>query len=180
MNLLGKRLLRALDARRLNQTQLAAKLGLKKNAVSTWITGKNVPDEVNLRQIAEILKVPVAYLLALDPRATPDNVDDAEPVATLLRRYRESRAHEDVMITPEAAAAIIGSVRMVVGIARTFEEEVTPDQRVIARAILATAENALATVEQLLRGGGLLLIDVDVSRQTTKQQLKVPTPRKRK
>ncbi len=183
MNLLGRRLVRAMDARKLNQTQLAAKLGLKKNAVSTWITGKNVPDEANLRRIAEILKVPAAYLLALDPQATSGNVDDAEPVATLLRRYRESRsatAHGDVVLTQEAALAILSSVRTVENIARTLGEEVPPDQRTIVRAIQITAESALATVEQSLRAGGLILIDVESLGHTSEQPAKAPLLRKRK
>ena len=51
----GKRIKAARNAKGLSQEQLGAKLGVSFQAVSTWETGKNIPDAEHLPVLAKEL-----------------------------------------------------------------------------------------------------------------------------
>ena len=56
----------------LSQEALADALGVTRQAVSKWETGKSVPDTENLRQMAQVLAVSTDYFLGEAP--APENV----------------------------------------------------------------------------------------------------------
>lgn len=86
---IGEKIRKHRKARGLTQTELGELLGVQKNAVSKWETGRveDIPTG-KIRQMAELFDVPVAYLVQdemLDTAATRDQ----DRLAALLDRLNE-------------------------------------------------------------------------------------------
>lgn len=63
MGTMGQRIRDSRQAAKLTQTQLGRLLGVTKGAVSTWETGRNVPDLPLFIGLCEKLKVSADYIL---------------------------------------------------------------------------------------------------------------------
>ena len=48
---------------RINQVQLAAKIGVKQNTVSSWVLGKKEPNISSLWRLADYFEVDIDYLV---------------------------------------------------------------------------------------------------------------------
>jgi repressor LexA len=59
---------------RYSQEQIARKLGLTQGSVSSWETGRNVPDTQTLIDLASILGIPLENLISDEPRRELDSV----------------------------------------------------------------------------------------------------------
>ena len=57
----------------LSQEELADRLGVTRQAVSKWETGKSVPDSENIRRMTAVLAVSADYFLGSDSTATDDS-----------------------------------------------------------------------------------------------------------
>jgi len=62
-NIFGSILKELRKANKVNQTELADRLGVSRSAISTWETGANEPDTQTLLKIANFFDVSVSYLL---------------------------------------------------------------------------------------------------------------------
>lgn len=62
MNIFANRLKQAMDEQGVNQTDLCAKVGLGKSSVSQYLSGKNTPNDLRLKMIADALNVSPAWL----------------------------------------------------------------------------------------------------------------------
>jgi len=62
-NIFGSILKELRKANKVNQTELADRLGVSRSAISTWETGANEPDTQTLLRIANFFDVSVSYLL---------------------------------------------------------------------------------------------------------------------
>lgn len=60
---------------RLSQEELAHRLGVTRQAVSKWETGRSVPDTENIRRMAAALAVSSDYFLGSDPIGTADAME---------------------------------------------------------------------------------------------------------
>ncbi len=56
----------------LSQEELAERLGVTRQAVSKWETGKSVPDTENIRRMTVVLAVSADYFLGSDSAGTSD------------------------------------------------------------------------------------------------------------
>ena len=62
----GARLTRAMEARGIARTDLAAASGVSKQALSNWVSGKNEPNLRQLRKVASAVGVSIGYLVGED------------------------------------------------------------------------------------------------------------------
>ena len=51
----------------INQVQLAAKIGVKQNTVSSWVLGKKEPNIGSLWRLADYFEVDIDYLVGRKP-----------------------------------------------------------------------------------------------------------------
>lgn len=51
----------------INQVQLAAKIGVKQNTVSSWVLGKKEPNISSLWRLADYFEVDIDYLVERKP-----------------------------------------------------------------------------------------------------------------
>ena len=51
----------------INQVQLAAKIGVKQNTVSSWVLGKKEPNISSLWRLADYFEVDIDYLVGRKP-----------------------------------------------------------------------------------------------------------------
>lgn len=74
---------------KMTQTELGERLGVQKNAVSKWETGRveDIPTG-KIRQMAELFDIPVAYLME-DERMTPATDSAQERLAELFDRLND-------------------------------------------------------------------------------------------
>ena len=63
MGVFAERLKEAMTTRKMTQLQLAATVGLGKSSISQYLSGRNIPNTLNLKQIANALDVSVDWLL---------------------------------------------------------------------------------------------------------------------
>ena len=65
----GENLMRSRKKSGLSQEEVAAKLGVSRQTVSNWETGRNLPDIEALKALAEALEVPVEQLIYQEGRS---------------------------------------------------------------------------------------------------------------
>lgn len=59
---------------RYSQEQIARKLGVTQGSVSSWETGRNLPDTQTMISLAKVLDVPVENLVSDEPRRDLDSI----------------------------------------------------------------------------------------------------------
>ena len=59
---------------RYSQEQIARKLGITQGSVSSWETGRNIPDTQTMIRLAKVLDVPVESLVSDEPRRDLDSI----------------------------------------------------------------------------------------------------------
>ena len=81
---IGQKIKQHRKAMKMTQTELGERLGVQKNAVSKWETGRveDIPTG-KIRQMAEMFDVPVAYLMQ-DEMATPATDGEQDTLAALF------------------------------------------------------------------------------------------------
>ena len=112
----GERIRKARLRADMTQEQLANKLGICHNSISSWENGVNSISIETLKKIADALGVPVAEFLGMDSAAAGCEVSDRERLIGLLFQVVKQGAQEDadpekVRILPETArllAELIG------------------------------------------------------------------------
>lgn len=62
MNIFAQRLKQAMDEQRVTQTDLCTKTGLGKSSVSQYVSGKNIPNGVRMKMLADALNVSSDWL----------------------------------------------------------------------------------------------------------------------
>ncbi len=68
MGVFAERLKEAMVNQRMTQVQLAATVGLGKSSISQYLSGRNVPNSANLKQLAEALDVSADWLNGNDKK----------------------------------------------------------------------------------------------------------------
>lgn len=71
MGVFAERLKEAMTTRKMTQLQLAATVGLGKSSISQYLSGRNIPNTLNLKQIANALDVSVDWLNGKDEEMNP-------------------------------------------------------------------------------------------------------------
>lgn len=86
---IGQKIKKHRKERKMTQTELGELLGVQKNAVSKWETGRveDIPTG-KIRQIAEIFDVPVSYLVQ-DEQGTPATLSEQDRLAQLMDRLND-------------------------------------------------------------------------------------------
>ena len=81
---MGEKIRKHRKAMHMTQTELGERLGVQKNAVSKWETGRveDIPTG-KIRQMAELFDVPVAYLMQ-DEMLTPASDSEQDKLSALL------------------------------------------------------------------------------------------------
>ena len=81
----------------LSQEELADRLGVTRQAVSKWETGKSVPDTENIRRMTAVLAVSADYFLGSDSTATDDSPEPkADSAVTGIGDVAESLNRADI------------------------------------------------------------------------------------
>lgn len=62
MNIFSQRLKQAMDEQRVTQTDLCTKTGLGKSSISQYVSGKNTPNGVRMKMLADALNVSSDWL----------------------------------------------------------------------------------------------------------------------
>lgn len=76
--------LRAVVAAGLTQTELARRLNVTQQAVSSWLTCKSTPDPISMKKIRRLLGIPEAeWFLA-------DELQKVESIVPILGRLRKA------------------------------------------------------------------------------------------
>lgn len=60
------RLLEALEIRNMKQIDLSAKTGIGKSSISQWLSGRNEPNNINIRKLSIALDVSPAWLMGYE------------------------------------------------------------------------------------------------------------------
>ena len=81
-----ERIIKLMKERKLNGVQLAAEMGLYKNAVSEWKTGKVKPSTELIIKLAEYFEVSTDYLLGLTDDRSPIGGDSKKNTPAGHRR----------------------------------------------------------------------------------------------
>lgn len=77
MNIFSQRLKQAMDEQRVTQTDLCTKTGLGKSSVSQYVSGKNIPNGVRMKMLADALNVSPDWLSgSIDEPAIESNHPD--------------------------------------------------------------------------------------------------------
>lgn len=85
--MLGEKVQRLRKERAMSQEELAAELGISRQAVSKWELGESTPDTENIVQLSRILGVSADYLLGIDGAQTASApVQGDSPPAKSSRR----------------------------------------------------------------------------------------------
>ncbi len=96
----GQRLKAIIKKKGLKQKDIAADLGLSKNAITNYINGR-LPRTDKLQQLADYLGVTTDFLLTGRESSTPWGELGAHPrphlIATSLTRYGQTPLHKDAM-----------------------------------------------------------------------------------
>ena len=71
---IGERIKKLRKSMHLTQTELGAKVGVQKNAVSKWETGRVVIPTQTVRALADLFGVPVSYLIDNNRIITDDDI----------------------------------------------------------------------------------------------------------
>jgi len=71
MGVFAERLKEAMTTRKMTQLQLAATVGLGKSSISQYLSGRNIPNTLNLKQIANALDVSADWLNGKDEEMNP-------------------------------------------------------------------------------------------------------------
>ena len=61
--IIGKRIKELMTIEKINQTTLAAKIGVKQNTVSSWVLNKKEPNIKSLWLLADYFDVDIDYLV---------------------------------------------------------------------------------------------------------------------
>lgn len=88
MSILSKRMKQVMDEKGISQTELCAKTGIGKSSISQYLSGKNIPASFRLKQIADVLGVPVDWLIGV------------------MEENKEAEYYKN--LTPEQAAKLMG------------------------------------------------------------------------
>ncbi|MCK9504672.1 MAG: helix-turn-helix domain-containing protein [Porticoccaceae bacterium] len=117
---MGKRIETAMYAASLNQTSLAALMGVSPQAVQQWISDETAPKRKRLEKLAQVLRVSVAELVTDCPTtgSIPDIANlmlNASPATqdilkTLERGMQEGRlSQDDIKLLEIIAKRLIGN-----------------------------------------------------------------------
>lgn len=116
----GQRLKRAIHAARghtpyTSDTQLAVAARVHYDTMMNWYSGRTVPRPSSVRQVADVLGVPYADLMAAYDGRDPDDVPLEQAVADLIVEIRhalvdERKARAELMRSIAAALAAAVSV----------------------------------------------------------------------
>lgn len=111
---IGAGLKRARELAGLNQPEAATALGLKKQTISSWEKGRNLPDPITLRRLARLYRTTVDGLLGQVPVSAQstqlgqeiDSLADADRdlvitvTGNLVRELKQKRSTNDIPQTP--------------------------------------------------------------------------------
>jgi len=115
---LGDRLSYILKEKKIDQKELAEKIGITSKAVSAYVTGKADPSLARFKDIAEILEVSADYLLGLcdDPQGiiklVGEDEDDeplTEDILTIRQAYRHMSSRER-RIVMQLVKGLVGEI----------------------------------------------------------------------
>lgn len=115
-SLIAKRIIEAMEYRKMTQADLVRETGLSKATISFYVRGKTPPKQVNMFLLAKALRVRIEWLMGLDvpmthtPNVESVNVWDLLPIPMLGKVaagtpiYAEGNIDGEVMIDPSVAA----------------------------------------------------------------------------
>jgi transcriptional regulator with XRE-family HTH domain len=84
-----ERLQRAMGDAKLNQPQLAERIGVSKAAINGWLLGKAPPAEANIRSAARALGVRAEWLASGEEPMLPDEIEPTEEERDLIKAWRK-------------------------------------------------------------------------------------------
>ena len=85
----GQRIAELRNERKISQNQLAAAMGVSRQAVSKWENGQSTPDAMNLIRLADVLNSDVEYLTtgrAVVPTRPPVVIKSVETVEKIVEK----------------------------------------------------------------------------------------------
>ena len=85
----GQRISELRNERKISQNQLAAAMGVSRQAVSKWENGQSTPDAMNLIRLADVLNSDVEYLTtgrAVVPTRPPVVIKSVETVEKIVEK----------------------------------------------------------------------------------------------
>ena len=85
MNITGKRIAAAREAKGWNQSELARALSVSPQSVQAWESGKNVPRPQRMKQLSELLGSPVGFLMGAHEGETPASESNVEGEAAAVK-----------------------------------------------------------------------------------------------
>lgn len=88
---------RLMDARHLNQTDIAAALGTTPSTVSDWCLGKKYPRVDTMQRLADLLEVPMSSLTLAVSDFSVREITEAEKQLILAYRAADTRAQGDAL-----------------------------------------------------------------------------------
>jgi transcriptional regulator with XRE-family HTH domain len=88
-SLLGERISKAREAKGFSQKQLAQRLGVKKSTIANWESERSAPRANRLNQLAGVLDVSLAWLIAgadMPPSIETPDLNETSVIESKLQR----------------------------------------------------------------------------------------------
>lgn len=150
---IGERITDLRKQKELSQGQLAALMGVSRQAISKWENDQTSPDTLNLIRLAEVLGSHIEYLATGE---IPEKPAVPEPVVMTVVKEVIKEVERPVEIEKTVVKTVVKEVPVEKIIEKTVEVETVVEKPIIRRRIRIKYRNN--PLHMLLLGGGCLLI----------------------
>lgn len=137
----------------LSQGQLAALMGVSRQAISKWENDQTSPDTLNLIKLAEVLNTHIEFLATGEQS---EKAAEPEPVVMTVVKEVIKEVEKPVEVEKTVVKTVVKEVPVEKIVEKTVEVETVVEKPIIRRRIRIKYRNN--PVHMLILGGGCFLI----------------------